>query len=402
MNSSRSNATAWGAGHVLGGALLLLAACGQQAGGDYRGEPLLHMRGQAVVSALTGGQPIEPALCFFGADLPTSPEFDLNKLPPEIREKLTFMGSSLVEAPANVNDKHGLATHILGLESRGEFPAQFDVEVYLPPPSAGLSRAWVAGEPRWARGSICAVPTDHPAVTFPFASGGIVDTVDGQMHFAVVSLLTPRFYYEAYACPPGTLPQFAKDECTKTSAGEPDVALEFGGAGEGREYQSESVLGVARSVEVLYLEEPAPAGSFTAWQWGAADGLAAGYHLFATPPPLPEGQPPANLECQIAATDESERRNGEVYNARIKQLFGDDYWYNGLSAYSMVAGGSKPLPEDILLGARENEARLRMQHCPPEPREELDPSAATLSIDISSGAGADLSQHFGQAGIIGE
>lgn len=381
-----------GAGGLCAG-LLLLAACGQQAGDDYRGEPLLHLRGQAVVSALTGGQTIQPALCFFYADGPEAPEFDPTTLPPEIRAELTLGGVSVVE----VFQRKRAATHILDVESRGEFPAQFDVEVYLPPPAAGLSAAWVAGEPRWAKGRVCAVAADHPAVTFPLAMGGFSDPMAGEFHYAVASLLTPRFYYEAYDCPPGTLPQFASTECTKSSAGDPSLAFEAPIV----ELRSESVLGTAAEVEVLYLEEDAAPGSYTAFVWGAANGLSAGYHLFPVLP-LPEDGPTERALCLSELFDDSERIINEQFGARIRQEFGEDFTYNSLTARNSDGSSVLELPDDIYLGAQEIMARLEMERCVFEPREPLDPSVSTLSIDISSNAGPDLSPYFGFVTFGGE
>jgi hypothetical protein len=393
MSSYRSNEIAGSGSTAMGVGLLLLSACGQQAGDDYRGEPLLRMRGQAVVSALTGGQAIEPALCFFFADQPDAPAFDPSTLPAEIRAELTHFGFLEVE----VYQTKRVATHILDVESRGEFPAQFDVEVYLPPPSSGLSAPWVAGEPRWAQGRVCAVAAEHPPVTFPFAHGGHADTIEGHFRYAVASLQTPRFYYEAYDCPPGTLPQFATTECSKSSAGDPSLVYEFPLS----EYHSESVLGTATDIDVLYLEEAAAPGSYAAWLWGAVDGLSAGYHLFPVVTDPPEG-PGDRWMCLSDAFDESERMNNEVFGPRIREVFGEDFTYNSLTARNSDGSSVQELPDDIYFGAREIERRLQMEHCPIEPREELDPSTSMLSIDIRSTAGADLSPRFGSVSVGGE
>jgi hypothetical protein len=64
-------------------AILFATGCGAQAGEDYPGDPLLEIRGDVVVAALTGGQPVEPALCFRRAsDVPR----DLTKLSREAAE----------------------------------------------------------------------------------------------------------------------------------------------------------------------------------------------------------------------------------------------------------------------------------------------------------------------------
>lgn len=373
--------------------LIALAACGQQAGDDYRGEPLLRMRGQAVVSALTGGQAIEPALCFYQADAPKPPPFELtSKVPAEIAAKLMHDGEPDIEAP---NRAH-TATHILAVESRGEFPAQFDIDVYVPPPALGLSAPWVAGEPRWAAGQVCAVAKDHEAVTFPLAWGGHSDPSTGEFTIAIVSQLHSRFYLESYECADGAMAQNSATDCTRVREGDPSFAYEF----QAQEHlDSEWVLGNAREIEVVYLDEAAPAGSFTAFRWGAEHGLSAGYHLFAVSPQrVDEMGAPDDWMCRAQAHTEAARENSERYGARIKELFGDDYIYDSLEAYSTLAGRSVELPEDIYLGAREVEMRAWMEHCPLQPRTEIDPSTAMLSIDISSESRADLSSHIGMVG----
>ena len=395
MNGNPSNETPVPTKSALCVGMLVLAACGQQAGEDYRGQPLLHMRGQAIVSALTGGQAITPALCFFYAELPKAPVFDPNKLPAAVRERVMYDGHSLLDLP-NGGHRH-LATHILDVESRGTFPAQFDVDVYLPPPSGGLSSPVLRGEPRWATGYVCAVRAAHPAVSFPFAAGGL-SREDGTFEFTIASLTTPGFYTETYSeCPANTLPQFAKSACKKTSEGDPSLSYEF----SMQACTSEFVLGTAQSVDVVYLDQAALPGSYTAWQWGAASGLSAGYHLFQAIKWDP-GVPPDDTECMAAAFTASERLNNEIYGARIKELFGNGYVYNALAAYTSDGGEAQDLPDDIYFGARENEARLIMQNCPLKPRTELDPSAAPLSIDIASHSFADLSPYFGMAAFGGD
>ncbi len=106
--------------------------------------------------------------------------------------------------------------------------------------------------------------------------------------------------------------------------------------------------------------------------------------------------------CLGEAFEESERMNNEVFGPRIREVFGEDFTYNALTARNSDGSSVQDLPDEIYFGARENERRLQMEFCPFAPREELDPSTAMLSIDISSNASPDLSPRFGFVSFGGE
>ncbi|HMI90509.1 MAG TPA: hypothetical protein VK509_04055 [Polyangiales bacterium] len=351
--------------------LLALAGCGQQAGDDYRGEPLLRMRGQATVSALTGGQAIVPALCFFNADNPDPPAWDPGKLPADVRagQDLGLPGGP-IPLPLHVEPS---ATHVLDVESNGQFPAQFDIDVYQPPPSAALSLGFGEGEPRWASGRVCAVTDPHPAVTFSVVTGGsVVEGQDGhyRKRMILASQTSDRFYVEDYDCPTG---ETALADCAKTVRG--DASLQYGS-------WSEFVVGASSDLEVVYLAEDAPAGSYTAWGLGAEDGLTAGYHLYAQRPPE-EGE--AMATCAGSVWPDALVEIKAQYEARIKQEFGDFQSLDMFPTINTPDGRSlQRVPDDVLRGGNAIAARLQMERCEFRPRAELEAGIPTLAIELGA------------------
>jgi hypothetical protein len=344
---------------------MLLAGCGQQAGQDYRGEPLLRMRGQATVSALTGGQAIVPALCFFGADSPDPPAWDPTKLPADL-------GDGPPDSPLPLGIEPS-TTHVLDVESNGQFPAQFDLDVYQPPPSAALSLGFGEGEPRWASGYVCAVSEPHPATTYPLATGGSTtesETGSYRKQMILASQTSNRFYVEDYDCP--TAYTLLAD-CTKAVRG--DASLQYEG-------WSEFVLGASLDLEVVYLAEAAPAGGYTAWGLGAQDGLAAGYHLYA-PRSTEESQ--ARAACASGVWEDALVEIKAQYEARIKQEFGDFQVLDMFPTINTPDGRSlMRVPDDVYRGGHAIIARLEMERCDFQARTELASGIPTLSIDLGA------------------
>jgi hypothetical protein len=161
------------------------------------------------------------------------------------------------------------AVTILEVESRGQFPSEFDVAVYLPPP-AEVIRPLFSGEPRAARGSVCAVREGHPDhVSYPLRELQDCDPQPGEpcsKRLLWASPSTHRYFVEQYECPDR---ESLKQECTRDTEGDPQLTLE----------EPDFVVG-RDAMQVLYLAEPAPADSYLAWHYGASAGLTAGYHLF--------------------------------------------------------------------------------------------------------------------------
>ena len=237
-----------------------IAGCDAQATAEYQGEALLELKGQAIVETPTGGLPVQPALCFLGRDY----HFETvtsEDLPPQVAD--AFMWN--LAWPIN-------RMHILDVDSVGQFPANFNIAVREPPPDAAV-RAPFAGEPASAAGTVCAVRADHPDVVYPplMERQSCEDGAEPcQRRHVYASLITGRYFVESFECPDSETP---RESCARSSEG--DAALE-------REV-FEFVAGWDVT-QLVYLAEPAPPGSFTAWQYGSPDGLSAGYHVFSRDP----------------------------------------------------------------------------------------------------------------------
>jgi len=356
-------------------ALLLLllagAGCGQQAGDEYRGQPLLRMRGQATVSAVTGGQAIVPALCFFGADSPDPPAWNANKLPADVSAGQDVgLPEGPVPLPLHVDPS---TTHVLDVESNGEFPAQFDIDVYQPPPSAALSLGFGEGEPRWASGYVCAVTDPHPAATYPVVTGGsAIEGQDGhyQKRMILASQTTDRFYVEDYDCPTGETPLAG---CAKTARG--DASLQY-------DSWSEFVVGASTDLEVVYLAEDAPAGGYTAWGLGAENGLPAGYHLYA---PRAAADNQASAACASSVWPDALVEIKAQYEARIKQEFGDFQVLDMFPTINTPDGRSlQRVPDDVYRGGHAIMARLEMERCEFRPRAAIESGVPSLEIELGA------------------
>jgi hypothetical protein len=106
--------------------LLLLAAvagCDARVDDSYRGESLMTLHGSLLVAARELSQDAVPALAFEGADEPS--------------------------------------WVMLDVDTQGEFPANFTIDVMQPPPAAAIRAA--NGLSGHAVGYITAAPADHPA-----------------------------------------------------------------------------------------------------------------------------------------------------------------------------------------------------------------------------------------------
>jgi hypothetical protein len=133
-----------------------------------------------------------------------------------------------------------------------------------------------------------------------------------------------RYYRGTTTCPDDTM-----TDCTVTSDGDPNLPYE---------HIAEQVVGVSTDLVIEYLAEPASAGSFTAWVFGAPEGLSAGYHVFR---PAPSDAPISltDLACLGQATD--------ARSSALRAQFGDEY---DLSVFPYVRGADgsiSPLPAEV-------------------------------------------------------
>jgi len=110
-----------------------LLGCDAKVDEHYRGEPMLSIRGSLVVQNPNVSSDLVPALAFLQADLVTYDDVTL---------------------------------HILDVDTQGEFPTNFTLNVMSPPPAAAMRS--VPGLPSYAVGYITALPEQHgPTVEFP-------------------------------------------------------------------------------------------------------------------------------------------------------------------------------------------------------------------------------------------
>jgi hypothetical protein len=239
----------------------------------------------------------------------------------------------------------------------------------------------VDGEPRKATGEVCAVLPGYETLTHELAvsgTAGFCNDTECAGRLALVTADGERSYAQSYRCPAGT-PFYDPDRCTESRAG--DETLLF-------ETYAEGVVGAARDPLVVYLAQPAPAGSFTAWELGSADALGAGYHVFVRPTPDEMNE---RFACQgevfnPTAFDEIRATYGE----RVREEFGEgaELLHPGVL---VPRGGTfvyEDLPEDITAGANRILADYEMANCPMPQLTRLDPLTqdVSLTIDVYEGA----------------
>jgi hypothetical protein len=339
-------------GIVIASLAAIGVACGPQAGEEYLGEPLLSMRGRVTTSGLTTAQPILPALCFIKPA--QGGVLDYSKLPAVVQP--TFAGSQ--------SGRSDYLAYILDVEVEGAFPAEFNVNVYAPPPAAALAPL-LPGEPASAMGAVCAVQAGHGDVSESVTAlgGSSCGGGDEPCRFSNVILTDSlsRHYFEHAECPDGTP---TAEECTITRGGDVALLTETGGF--------EHVVGTAWDPELVYLAEPAPAGSYTAYKLGAVDGLPAGYHLRTRDlgPPDKEGQQQysdATIAVWQAALAETNAVHGTSYTS--------------LPDYHDETG-LKFAPDEVAQTFARVQARLEMEMLPLPMRSSVAPDGPGLTLDL--------------------
>jgi len=199
-------------------------------------------------------------------------------LPPDLRAALSDV-LELNEALTAVADEAVLwgpqFTEIVPVQSVGHFPAEFNIEAYKAP-SGEFVRPLFAGEPPVAEGFLCAVRAGHPDVVsrpLTVLDQQCLRAAEGpcDRHYGFFSSDVDAYFVESFRCPSRGS---ASDECERSTRG--DITAR-------RNYLGSFIEGSAEP-SVVYLAEPAAAGSYTAWKYGSPDGLSAGFHLFSKLP----------------------------------------------------------------------------------------------------------------------
>jgi hypothetical protein len=166
--------------------------------------------------------------------------------------------------------------HFVDVEAQGEFPADFELRVYQPPPEGAVGAIWprFPEEDYVAFGYISAVTEDHPErLRLGVQIYDETELHDDGSLIATESWCTSddsECYVEVRTCPPGV----PLGQCPLETSGDPALAEEA----------TDKLAGLSQNYRVLYLAAPAPAGSFVAHLVGAEDGLPAGYHLLSETP----------------------------------------------------------------------------------------------------------------------
>jgi hypothetical protein len=267
------------------GAVVILG-CDARVGEDYRGEPLLSMSGKLVFENPRVPDGLVPALAFVDATGPASWQF-------------------------------------LDVDVRGEFPANFTLDVMLPPPAAAM-RA-VAGVPSFALAIVSAVPADHgPALTLPAESDGAgsfswcenSDNTDCYRTIEQCVKGTDTCYRERARCKyvPIENSDSSYEVCNEIleQSGDPAIAFPFA-----------SFAGVSASYVLLYVAGETPAGAsreylLDEWSGGGVpygafgkNAVPAGYHLIQT-----REQTAQEQATNDACADTAERESYASFNAK--------------------------------------------------------------------------------------
>lgn len=336
--------------------LAAAAACAPQANDEYLGEPLLRMRGSVSTKALTTTQPIVPALCFFDEIAPSW--LNLEIFPADIQAAFENGNS----AAPNVQ------LHVLDVQAHGQFPAEFKVDVYAPAPEAAIKPLF-SGEPRAAWGRVCAVQADHKSI-----AKGIGHTSNFLCEHPVpegACLFTSalrtedgaRYYFEQRDCPSFNAPP---DQCQTQRGGDETLLTETAGF--------EDVVAIAQDAEVVYLAEPAPPGSYTAYRLGAPDGLAAGYHL------IKEASDEAYEARQAPSIPPRQQALAET-----NELLGTSYAF--LPDVVAEDGSLTRAPSEVIDTFERIRARIEMETFPIIVREQLTPDDPGLTLELAPDPG---------------
>jgi hypothetical protein len=346
-------------GVVLGAAAL---GCGTQASEDFPGAVLLQLQGRVTVDPVAAASDSIPALCFTQFTAATDKPAD--RLPESV-----LMGFEY-----DLRSNRTQVAHIVDVESRGHFPAEFDVNVYTPPPPEALERL-TPEEPLAGFGMVCAVSAMHKPLAQSLNGGSrfMCDISDGSGAQPCNTPGTPvtgrllsttqdgsRYYLKTWDCEDGS----DLDTCDITADGDVTLLREMGGY--------EGVFSLADAVQVIYLSEPAAAGSYTAYRAFAPDGLAAGYHVR-----------PAHAELKPGVTFD-ECFGVDYLTPAIEQtneLHGTHY--NSLPDYRDSSGVITRAPAEIVADFQRIAARLEMEACPLD-KMIIEEPVGSLSIDLQA------------------
>jgi hypothetical protein len=232
---------------VVLGALAGSSGCAPQATTDYQGDALFSMTGHVEAQLSdSSDDPLIPSIAFL------TPEQD--------------------------------AIRFVDADVQGEFPAQFQIDLYTPPPAESVDGwAWedLPEEPHYTIGYISAVTQEHLPVLYYSSVLASTDedcddthcdqTFDAKnidaSHSGTVTVRCPN--PPPVAQPTDPFPGLGDCRVTERS-GDP-MFVSF--------LPDPMFAGAVTNYALAYLDGDAPAGGVTARLFGSPDGLSAGYHL---------------------------------------------------------------------------------------------------------------------------
>jgi len=203
------------------------------------------------------------------------------------------------------------ALHIADVHAQGDFPGHVRIDLYDPPPEdVFLDFRGVDGSTtKLALGLLTAVALDHPdyapvitrhmSLIVSMGGGCAPEGCSFWEQFCIGLGSDEECYQKLLNCPAPDSP--AADCAEVESEGDSDIPKQ----------PWVSIQGLSENYYILYLKQPAEAGSQVAIAFGARQGLGAGYHLIAARR-LPESEQ-ANIEgCKLRA----ERLALDRYNGK--------------------------------------------------------------------------------------
>lgn len=247
---------------------IYFAACDSQATPDYLGESMLSLVGSVTIEDDRTQGKLVPALAF-----------------------------------ENLDDGR---LDILDVESRGEFPSSFELDVYTPPLEVSLMNG-PPEEPRFALGYITAVAADHePSIRFSYSQGvgGYCDDEACHEEFEACTPDGSRCYRETRRC------DMNLENCVVTqTSGDPSILDD----------PFRSFAGLSANYRVIYLDSPANAGSELANVFAGGARLDAGYHLLSVRPST-QAELQASVECFTRAEDEVIAAYNEQHGTSVEDI----------------------------------------------------------------------------------
>lgn len=248
----------------IGALAACVVACDGQVDDHYRGEPLMVISGSIIAEGPLPSD-VEPAFAF---------------------QKEQDDASDGSVSPASTQTNVFMRGHVTG-----SFPNAFTMTLFEAPPDVVLGRRFT-GEAMLAVGELLAIPHDHPAQLIARSLPTIMTEAGSSDRIELCSE-TKDCIQEDLAC----------------AGDDPDSEASFPCGTRFSERPSWETWGYALEYKLLYLAEPAVAGSYTARLFAGGSALAAGYHLVVIDVPAgraPEQPPSLSPEDEACSINRSQ------------------------------------------------------------------------------------------------